>query len=235
MTAVHPRPQAPRRMFYLIVALATAAIVFAGFAPSFYLRAAGAGPLKPLLVVHGVVFTAWLGLFLAQTALIPARQVKWHRRLGWAGLALAAAMVALGVTAGVDALRAGAAPPGLDPRVFAMLPFGDIALFAGLIGWAAAKRREADWHKRLMVMATVSLLTPALARIVIPFNGGPAGFIRLTTLAVAAVIAFDWIAHRRPHPAYLWGGALIVLLKPLLLFLVAPSPPWLALMDLIRG
>lgn len=222
-------------MFYVIVAVATAAVVFAGFAPSFYLRAAEAAPLKPLLVVHGVVFTAWLGLFLVQTALVPAGQVRWHKRLGWAGLALALTMIALGVAAGVDGLRAGAAPPGLDPRVFAMLPFGDIAIFAGLIAWAAAKRREADWHKRLMVMAMVSLLTPALARIVIPLNGGPPGFMGLITLAVAAVIAFDWIAHRRPHPAYLWGGALIVIGKPLLLFLVAPSPPWLSLMDLIRG
>lgn len=235
MTAIHPRERAPRRLFYLIVAVVTAAVVFAGFAPSFYLRAAEAGPLKPLLVVHGVVFTAWLVLFLTQTALIPAGQVRWHRRLGWLGLALAVAMVALGVAAGVDGLRAGAAPPGLDPRVFAMLPFGDIAIFAGLIGWAAAKRRQADWHKRLMVMATVSLLTPALARIVIPFEGGPLGFMGLTTLAVAAVIAFDGIAHRRVHPAYLWGGAAIVLGKPVLLFLIAPSPPWLALMDLIRG
>ncbi len=226
-----PRP----RRFYLAIALITAAIVFAGFAPTFYLRPPDQAPLKPLLVVHGVAFTAWLLVFLAQTALVPARKVRWHRRLGWAGLALAAVMVALGVMAGLDTLRSGSAPPGLDPRIFVMLPFGDIAIFAGLIGWAAAKRGRPEWHKRLMVMATVSLLTPALARIIIPFGGAAPLFLLLTALAVAAVIAFDWIAHRRPHPAYLWAGALVALGKPLLLFVVAPSPPWLALMDLLRG
>lgn len=234
MSVVQPAGPAPR-LFYLSVAVAAALIVFAGFAPSFYLRAAEAGPLKPLLLVHGLVFTAWLGLFVAQTALIPARKVIWHRRLGWAGLGLAAAMVVLGVMAGVDSLGSGSSPPGLDPRVFAMLPFGDIAIFAGLIAWAAAKRRKADWHKRLMVMATVSLMTPALARIIIPIGGGAPLFLLLTALLVAGVIAFDWIAHRRVHPAYLWSGAVIALGKPLLLFVAAPSPPWLALMDRLAG
>ncbi len=233
MTAIQPAGPRPR-LFYLLVAVVTAAIVFAGFAPSFYLRPAAAEPLKPLLVVHGFVFSLWLLVFLAQTALVPARKVKWHRTLGWAGLGLAAVMVALGVAAALDSLRAGSPVPGLDPRIFAMLPFGDIAIFAGLVGWAAALRRRSEWHKRLMIMATLSLLTPAIARLLIPTGGGAPMFLLLTAGIVAAVIAFDWIAHRRPHPAYLWGGALVALGKPLLLFVVAPSPPWLALMDLLR-
>lgn len=233
MSVIQPAGPSPRR-FYLAVAVAAAVIVFAGFAPSFYLRPPEAGPLKPLLAVHGAVFSLWLLVFLAQTALVPARKVKWHRTLGWAGLGLAAIMVVLGVMAALDSLRAGSPVPGLDPRVFAMLPFGDIAVFAGLVGWAAAMRRRSEWHKRLMVMATISLLTPAIARLLIPVGGGAPMFLLLTALAVAAVIAFDWIAHRRPHPAYLWAGALVALGKPALLFLVAPSAPWLWLMDLLR-
>lgn len=233
MTVIQTAGARPR-LFYLFVAFATAAIIFAGFAPSFYLRPATAEPLKPLLVLHGAVFSLWLLVFLAQTALIPARKVKWHRTLGWAGLALAAVMVVLGVAAALDSLRAGSPVPGLDPRVFAMLPFGDIAIFAGLVGWAAIRRRRSEWHKRLMVMATVSLLTPAIARLLIPTGGGAPMFLLATAGVVAAIIAFDWIAHRRPHPAYLWGGALVPLGKPLLLFVVAPSGPWLAFMDLLR-
>lgn len=234
-TLASPRGRAPRRLFYVLVAVAAAAVAVFGFGPTFYWRDPGLGPLKPLLTVHGLVFTVWLGLFLAQTSLVSAGRADLHRRLGWASAAWAALMVVMGVLAGFDSLRSGVAPAGLDPRMFAMLPFGDIAIFAGLAGWAVARRRRSDWHKRLMVMATVSLLTAPIARLVIPLGGGPPAFFALTAVVVLAIVAFDWIDRRRLHPAYAWSGALLVLGKPLLLFLVAPSPPWLALMDLLRG
>ncbi|HEX8233612.1 MAG TPA: hypothetical protein VF559_09755 [Caulobacteraceae bacterium] len=222
-------------MFYVTAAVLTAAVVVLGFWPSFYGRGAALGPLKPLLVLHGAVFTVWLGLFLAQAALVPAGRTDLHRKLGWASAAWAVVMVVLGVMAGLDTLRTGSAPPGIDLRQFVMLPFGDIAIFAGLVGWAVAERRRPEWHKRLMTIATVGLLTPALARMPALQAGGPAAFLGATALAVAAVIAFDWIAHRRPHPATLWSGALVALGKPLLLFTVAVSPPWLGAMDALKG
>lgn len=235
VTATAGAARRPKRIFYVLIALLTAAVVAVGFAPTFYLRGAALGPLKPLLVLHGAVFTVWLGLFLAQATLIPAGRTDLHRKLGWASLAWAVLMVGLGVAAGLDTLRFGRPPIPIDMRQFAMLPFGDIAIFAGLVAWGAALRRRSDWHKRLMTMATLSLLTPALARIpaVAPF--GPPGFLGLTLLAVVGVIAFDWIAHGRPHAANLWAGALIGLGKPVLLFVVAVSPPWLALMDALKG
>ena len=224
----------PKRIFYVLTALLTAAIIVVGFAPTFYLRDAALGPLKPLLAVHGAVFTVWLGLFLAQTLLVPAGRTDLHRKLGWASLAWAGLMVVLGVAAGLDTLRGGQPPVPVDVRQFAMLPFGDIAIFGGLVAWGASLRRRSDWHKRLMTMATVGLLTPALARIPALMPFGPPGFLGLTALAVAGVIAFDWIAHGRPHPANLWSGALVGLGKPVLLFGVAVTPPWLALMDALR-
>jgi hypothetical protein len=43
------------------MALAIGAIVFAGFAPTYYLRPYfHPEPLSPLLHVHGLVFTAWI-------------------------------------------------------------------------------------------------------------------------------------------------------------------------------
>ncbi|WP_309090828.1 hypothetical protein [Phenylobacterium sp.] len=224
----------PKRRFYVLVALLTAGVVIVGFAPTFYMRTAELGPLKPVLAAHGAVFTVWLALFLAQTLLVPAGRTDLHRKLGWASLAWAGVMVALGIAAALDTLRGGQPPVPGDIRQFAMLPFGDIAIFAGLVAWGAFLRQRSDWHKRLMTMATVSLLTPALARIPALMPFGPPGFLSLTLVAVAGVIAFDWIAHGRPHPANLWSGALIGLGKPILLFGVAATPAWLALMDALR-
>lgn len=228
-------PATRRRVFYVVVALLTALIVVAGFTPTFYARSAGLEPLPAVLVAHGVVFTVWLGLFLAQTVLVPAGRTDLHRKLGLFSLAWVALMVILGVAAAMDTLRRGLAPAGADIRQFVMLPLGDIAVFTALVVWGAVLRRRADWHKRLMTMATVGLITPALARIPAVSAIGPPAFMSLTLAAVLAVIAFDWIAHGRPHPANLWAGALVGVGRPLLLFTVAVSPPWLALMDQLRG
>lgn len=225
----------PIRIFYVLVGLITAAIVVVGFAPTYYMRAAELGPLKPILAIHGAVFSVWLALFVTQALLPSVGRTDLHRRLGWASLVWAGLMTVLGVAAGLDTLRTGTAPPGIDLRQFVMLPFGDIAIFAGLVAWGALLRRRSDWHKRLMTMATVALLTPALARIPALMPYGPMAFLGLTLLAAAAVVVFDWIAHGKPHPANLWAAALVGLGKPVLLFGVAATPAWLAAMDALKG
>jgi hypothetical protein len=86
------------RIFYSGMAILMALTVFVGFAPTFYLRAwfgppiSGARTLTPLVYVHGAIFSAWVVLFIIQTALVAARRVTMHRRLGIAGVLLAVAM-----------------------------------------------------------------------------------------------------------------------------------------------
>ena len=61
-------------------------IVFVGFAPTYYLRAFyHADPLPSVFRIHGLVFTAWVVLFVVQTALVSARRTDIHRRLGVVG------------------------------------------------------------------------------------------------------------------------------------------------------
>ena len=62
-----------RRRFYVGLALAIAITVFAGFAPTYYLRTYYTStPLAGLVHLHGVVFTGWVLLFLAQSTLVAA-------------------------------------------------------------------------------------------------------------------------------------------------------------------
>src|SRR5262245_53660732 len=90
------------RRFYTGMALAAAAAVFLGFSRSFFLRSHfDPTPLARPFVVHGVVFTAWVVLFVAQTSLIALHRTRTHRRLGWAGAALAVAMVGVALTAAI--------------------------------------------------------------------------------------------------------------------------------------
>jgi hypothetical protein len=164
------------RLFFTGMACAAAITVFAGFAPTYFLRSAALPALSPLLQVHGLVFTSWISLFLAQTTLVAARRTDLHRRLGIAGAILAVVLVIVGVTAAIDLLRRGVVFNDIDPRMFLAIPLGDMVVFPILVTAGIAFRRVAETHKRLMLLATMTLMTAAVARIVAPFNGGPLVF-----------------------------------------------------------
>jgi len=215
--------------FYAWAGWLAVAIVFAGFGRTFYLRSiSGAPPLSTLLVVHGVVMSAWFVLFAGQVWLVEARRIDLHRRLGVLGAVVALLVLCVGVIAAIDAGRRGASPsPGVTPLAFMAIPLFDMPVFALLVGLALWRRRRPDVHKRLMLLATVSLLTPAIARIPLGFiqHGGPPVFFGLALLVVFACIAIDSARNRRLHPAYAWGAALIVAMLPLRL-LIATSDAW---------
>jgi hypothetical protein len=82
-----PRPSLRLRFFFVVMASAVVVTVFAGFAPTFYLRGSFAQtrPMSVLLHVHGVVFSAWVSFFLVQTLLIERASRRLHQRLGWIG------------------------------------------------------------------------------------------------------------------------------------------------------
>jgi hypothetical protein len=229
---LHESPSLVKRRgsrFYAWVAIAAALIIFAGFARTFYLRSmSGAPPLSALLIVHGVVMTTWFVVFGAQVWLVTAGRTGLHRRLGLAGLIVAILVVCVGVAAAIDAGRRGASPaPGVPPLMFMAIPLFDMPVFALLVGVAIWHRRRPDMHKRLMLLATVGMLTPAVGRIPLKFiqNGGPPVFFGLALLVVFACIAIDTARSRRLHPAFAWGGALMVAMLPLRL-LVAGTAAW---------
>lgn len=222
------------RAFFPVMGLLIAVTVFAGFAASFYLRDAAQPPLATLLVVHGVVFTAWVLLFVVQTTLIAANRVEVHKRLGWAGAALAVALIALGTLAAVRSLRLGRAPiPGLDPRSFFAVPFFDMVVFTLLVGAGIRFRTAPETHRRLMLLATIGLLDAAVARLPVAFiaSGGPPVFFALADLFILAGWAFDLARRRRIHPAFLWGGLLLILSQPLRLVL-GGTAAWKGFADL---
>ena len=57
------------RQFYTGMAIAAAVVVVIGFSPTFFLRANYAStPLPTYLIVHGVLFTTWIALFIEDTS-----------------------------------------------------------------------------------------------------------------------------------------------------------------------
>ncbi len=218
------------RWFYIAMSIAAVITVFAGFAPTYYLRPYyNTAPLMPLLHLHGIVFTSWLALFMVQTTLVAAHRTDIHRRLGILGGVIASFMVLIGFTTAVIRASQGATPiPGVSPLSFLVVPLGDMLVFPILVGAGFYYRRRPDVHKRLMMLATISILAAAIARL--PFavmQAGPPAFFGFTDVFVLACIVYDLFTLKRVHRATLFGAILIIASQPLRLML-GGTHAWLA-------
>ena len=218
------------RLFYVGMAVAITATVFAGFSRSYFLKAYYGGPeLSRLVHLHGLVFTTWVLFFLAQTTLVAAGKTYIHRRMGVAGAVLAALVVVLGTTTAILRVKGGAAPvPGVSGLSFLAIPLFDMLVFALLVGAALYFRRRLEAHKRLMTLGMIALTSAPIARLHWPMlPPGPPTFFGLTDLFIVAMVVHDLATRRKVHPATIWGGLLIVASQPLRL-MISGTPAWLA-------
>jgi hypothetical protein len=220
------------RLFYSGMALMIFAMVFIGFAPTWFMRGAfeTARPLKPLaplVMLHGALFTAWITLFVTQAGLISARQHKLHMKLGLATVALGAAIVVVGLLTAARQAVLGSGPPDLAPLTWFTVPFSDMVAFSGLLGAGFAFRRDPQTHKRLMLCATGIMLQPGVGRMeFLPLFLGPETTAILAVLLLAIpLLAWDYAQRGRPHPASLIGLSVLAG-QQLVRMAVWENPTW---------
>ena len=183
--------------------------VFVGFSRSYYLKGVYGTPALPALFhVHGALFTAWMVFLLVQTGLIATRRTPVHRRLGVAGGVLALAMTIAAMTMTMDLARHSLAAPTDIGLAFTIVPFFTVIVFPVLVGFALVYRRQPEVHKRLMLIATLELVTAGVARI--PGAGSMPLFFVLTDVGLLAILAYDVVTRGRPHAATVWGGLFLI-------------------------
>jgi hypothetical protein len=227
--------RAANRQFYTSVAIGALLIVFAGFARSYYLDAFFyKDPIPALLHVHGMILTLWFVLFLIQARLVAAGRVDLHRGLGvFAGLVAAMVVVMGGAVAFLASRREFLAHPNstrdlVGFAVPAIVGFGILCgflmNFSLFVGLALYFRRRPDIHKRLMLLATCSILGPALMRLFLPYIDARGIWSKFALYDICAFvcIAYDTIRNRRLHRAFAWGGLFLLVSFPAL-FLVVRS------------
>jgi hypothetical protein len=211
-TAVPPvdrAPQRPDRWFYLGMAGAARIITFVGLHRAFYCRPSTLPALAPLVVVQGLICSAWVMLFLTQTTLVAAHRLHVPHRVGLAALGLAVLRSGSGPLRALTTARHGR---GSLPGVRVML--GDIFLLAGCIAAALSYRPRSEVHKRGMLLAMASLLPPASLRWPIATDR-PAVIVGMLWVFVAAAPVDDLLSRRRLHPVSLWGGLAFMASGPL--------------------
>lgn len=216
--------------FYPLMAIVLVAFVTIGFSRTYYLRfLSDLPPMQPVLQLHGLVLTAWLALFVAQTQLVAAHRVDVHRKLGMLGILLALVVVATGVAA----MLVSAATPrvtqlGLTSAQASIVPLVAITQFAVLVTAGVALRRRSSLHKRFMLLAMIGVVGPPTARLIALLALRQyALLIQMSMIAVFVTVClvYDWRKNRVVHPVFAIGGVVLILLWPLR-YAVARSETW---------
>lgn len=211
-----PRHAWDRHFFIAYIGIIWVGIL-SGFVPEIIAHVASGAPAFPIVIhVHGVVFVGWLVLLTIQALLIRNRQVKLHRRLGLAGAVLAGAVVIVGLVTALTMDKLQLPTPKGD-AAFLSVQLLDIFEFGALAFAAIAARKLPAAHKRLILLATLSIADAGFARWLgssLHFGEGVLfSFIELflpTALLVLGIGAYDLATRRRLHPAYVAGAALVL-------------------------
>lgn len=160
------------RLFYSIASIALLVLTIIGFRLFYLHMQAFPGrpltpPIRTLLIVHGVLMTAWMLLSVVQPLLVASGRKRLHMKLGIFATALAAGIVVAGYLVAVNAARVN--PPDLKifnlaPKEFLTVPLSSIVTFGFLVCLGVLNRRRPEVHRPMMLMASLALVSAALGR-----------------------------------------------------------------------
>ena len=216
---------------FLWLAILSLLIAVVGFTPTYWAQLpAGTTNASPLIHLHALAFTAWPLLLVSQALRIERGKLRNHRIWGIAGISLATIMLIVGIATAVVAMQARLANgEGDAARAFLIVPITGVGVFYLYFMAAAFNFTRPEWHKRFVIVATSSVLQAAVARFVFFAKHGIGPGVRPSSFPVVPVTAplvgsllldlmvvfgmvIDWRRDGRPHPAWLWGlaGLLVV-------------------------
>jgi hypothetical protein len=206
---------AARGSFFFVAHTSLLIVVLIGFAPTFYLRSRfGTSTLSPSLVLHGALLTAWFALAPVQAWLARSGRLTWHRILGTAAVVVAGTVVVSALI--INTRLAVTLPPDDSMNVIVWGNYLTLPVFAGFVVAGIALRRRPDSHKRLMLLASISIVPPALGRLPLwpIFDAGieTAGNFAAggLLLMIAVMVINDLMSQRRVHVATWIGIAALV-------------------------
>lgn len=216
----------PSNQFYVRMAYACAAVAVIGFAPTYWVPLfAGTLHVAPIVHLHALIFFGWLTLLIVQTQLAASRQLTRHRELGVFGVAVATAMCFVGTATAVNSInQSDAAGFGDAARGFSVVPLTGILFFAVTFAIALLNVKRVHVHRRLMLIATISLLNAAVGRLFILMLGAPPPtasvtpppvFITIPPGLIADLLLIPALLHDKKrlgyvHRTYWIGGAALI-------------------------
>lgn len=210
--------------------LLTIALAVVGFWPTYFGPVLSGGvprsasvvspDMTPVLHVHAVVYVFWLVLFAAQVVFAATGRLALHMRVGrWLmvyGIVLIGAGLMVASKGFADRLATGDVFRA-QRWLFGILR--ELAFFAPFLvaGWVY--RRRPEIHKRLMIVATLILVVPAVGRMT--FLGTPPPlwkYMVVWPLPVYLAMVHDFRTRKLVHPVYVIGLAAMLAMRLVLPF-----------------
>lgn len=214
------------KYFYLLMALVMFGLVARAFSRTVDHGLLHATPARPLLLwIHGAAFSTWMIFFALQSGFVRVHKVSVHRIAGWFGSALAGAMVVLGVAVALVMTRFDTDVLGQKgAETFLSILFCDMIVFGTCVSAAIVYRRQPEFHRRLMFVATCELMNAAFGRF--DFIAEHYLFYPMVDMFVIFGIARDRLVDGRVHRVYLRALISMMLLQALAVYAWRGNPEW---------
>jgi len=202
--------------FYLSFGIFALAIVLLGFSTTYIIPMAWRSfSAPPIVHLHGAAALAWVTIVIVQASLVSRSRTPIHRRFGLSALPLALLVWVSGIYTSVWAANRDLADQGTAATSSLAGSAIGLSLYLGLVIAAVMLRRRPDWHKRLILLATIQLLWPAFFRLrhLMPMIPNPEIWLALV-LAYSPVVIFalrDRLVCGRIHPVWLFVAPALIL------------------------
>lgn len=214
----------PRSSFYFNYSLFMLFLVFAGFGLNAVMNPEKLPPGSPVVYIHGVIMFVWYILIVIQSGLIRSGNKPLHQKLGKTSLIFAIGIVVSGIWMSV--VHYGR-PDGF---VFTTINTFILINFIILYYLAWTTRFQPEFHKRYMIFVSLSVIFPALGRIILGLNFNEYISVPLWILFVLVVGVYDFKSREKIHPATKIGTLMIFIGIVLTLILIENSV-WKEVLD----
>jgi len=205
-----------RQRFYGLLGLFGLLAIAVGFSTTYFIPLAERRiDVPPLVHLHGIAAFSWVALLVAQASLVRHGNTKLHIAVGRAGLPLAILIWFSGVATALWAATRDLPSQGTVATSAFLGTVNGLTLFLLLVIAAILVRRRPDWHKRLILLATIHVLWPAFFRWRHLFPMIPRPDIWLALVAPYSLIIVagvrDKFKYGRVHPVWLIVGPALVI------------------------
>jgi hypothetical protein len=160
------------RFFYVAAGAIFMVLIVLGFQKYiFHGQHVDGSPIAPVMlaivVAHSSAIFAWFVGFFVQAVLISAHNRRVHMTLGWGVVGIAALIVVTGPLVATRSLQVDPSQVIFDwpSRQFLLVMYTEIALFAAFVTIGVLNRKRPRIHRPMMLMACLTILTGATARI----------------------------------------------------------------------
>lgn len=191
-------PQQRLRVAYLVIAITIVVLVGWGFWRTYFRPFLHGGVNKYWIIhVHAAVFVGWLALLVTQAWLVVTGNLHLHRRLGKVGVAYGILVICIGsiVSIATPILHVKSHQMPVERASLVVLyNLTDIFVFSGFFLTALVYQRIPELHRRLILSATVALLSAAIGRVL---TAGSLVYMLVWLSPIFASMSVDlWIKRR---------------------------------------